>query len=76
MISTIGRMPIMAAPMPRPVIAISEIGVLRMRIGPNSSSIPTETFCEPPCSPMSWPMRKTSSSWRIACDMTSRTASL
>src|SRR5438105_480090 len=75
MISTIGRMPIIAAPMPRPVMAISEIGVLRIRSGPNSSSMPTLTFCEPPCSPMSSPMRKTSGSWRIACDITSRTAS-
>ena len=34
MISTIGRMPWIAAPMPLPTIAISEIGVLRTRAGP------------------------------------------
>ena len=40
MISTTGRMPCIAAPMPAPTIAISEIGVLRTRSGPNSSSSP------------------------------------
>src|SRR5215204_5813398 len=38
MISTTGRMPCIAAPMPAPTIAISEIGVLRTRSGPNSST--------------------------------------
>ena len=33
MISTIGRMPWIAAPIPLPTIAISEIGVLRTRAG-------------------------------------------
>ena len=76
MISTIGRMPATAAPMPAPTIAISEIGVLRTRSGPNSSSIPCVTPIEPPISAMSSPMTKTSSSRRIASLMASRTASL
>ena len=75
MISTTGRMPCMAAPMPAPTIAISEIGVLRTRSGPNSSSIPCVTPIEPPISAMSSPMMKTSSSLRIAWESASRTAS-
>ena len=66
MISTTGRMPAIAAPMPEPTIAISEIGVLRTRSGPNSSSSPCVTAIEPPISAMSSPMMKTSSSCRIA----------
>ena len=75
MISTTGRMPCIAAPMPAPAIAISEIGVLRTRSGPNSSSIPAVTPIEPPISAMSSPMMKTSSSALIACERASRTAS-
>jgi hypothetical protein len=75
MTSTIGRMPAMAAPTPAPTIAISEIGVLRTRSGPNSSSIPWVTPMEPPISAMSSPMMKTSSSRLIASLMASRTAS-
>jgi hypothetical protein len=75
MISTIGRMPIMAAPTPDPTIAISEIGVFLTRSGPNSSSMPWVTPIEPPISAMSSPMMKTSSSPRIASLMASRTAS-
>ena len=75
MISTIGRMPETAAPMPAPTMAISEIGVLRTRSGPNSSSIPCVTPIEPPISAMSSPMMKTSSSRRIASLIASRTAS-
>jgi hypothetical protein len=75
MISTIGRMPSIAAPIPAPVSAISEIGELRTLPGPNSSSMPSVTFCEPPCSAMSWPMMNTSASRLIACDIASRTAS-
>src|SRR5262245_42999770 len=75
MISTTGRMPAIAAPMPAPTIAISEIGVLRMRSGPNSSSSPCVTPIEPPISAMSSPMTKMSSSVRIALASASRTAS-
>jgi hypothetical protein len=76
MISTIGRIPAIAAPMPAPTMAISEIGVLRTRSGPNSSSIPCVTPIEPPISAMSSPMMKTSSSRLIAVDIASLTASL
>ena len=75
MISTIGRMPAIAAPMPAPTMAISEIGVLRTRSGPNSASMPWVTPIEPPISAMSSPMMKTFSSLRIAVDSASRTAS-
>ena len=75
MTSTTGRMPCIAAPMPVPTRAISEIGVFRTRSGPNSSSIPCVTPIEPPISAMSSPMMKTSSSERMACDNASRTAS-
>ena len=40
MISTIGRMPPSAAPIPAPTNADSDSGVSRMRSGPNSSSRP------------------------------------
>src|SRR4051794_13956080 len=75
MISTTGRMPCMAAPMPAPTIAISEIGVLRTRSGPNSSTRPCVTPIEPPISAMSSPMRKTSSSARIDSASAARTPS-
>ncbi len=75
MTSTTGRMPCIAAPMPVPTSAISEIGVFRTRSGPNSSSMPCVTPIEPPISAMSSPMMKTSSSARIACENASRTAS-
>src|SRR5438105_5235002 len=75
MISTTGRMPAIAGPMPAPTIAISESGVLRTRSGPNSSTSPCVTPIEPPISAMSSPMMKTSSSARIARAIASRTAS-
>jgi hypothetical protein len=75
MISATGRMPCIAAPMAAPASAISEIGVLRTRSGPNSSTIPCVTPIEPPISAMSSPITKTSSSSRIARDNASRTAS-
>src|SRR3954454_23884677 len=75
MISATGRRPCIAAPIAVPASAISEIGVLRTRAGPNSSSIPCVTPIEPPISAISSPMMKTSSSWRIAVERASRTAS-
>src|SRR6266446_4113374 len=66
MISTTGRIPCIAAPMPAPTIAISEIGVLRTRSPPNSSNSPCVTPIEPPISAMSSPIRNTLSSARIA----------
>src|SRR2546430_9364896 len=74
MISTTGRIPCIAAPMPAPTIAISEIGVLRTRSPPNSSKRPCVTPIEPPISAMSSPMMKTSSSARIASASAWRTA--
>src|SRR5690242_18102531 len=76
MISATGRIPCIAAPIAAPTIAISEIGVLRTRSGPNSSTRPWVTPIEPPISAMSSPMTKTSSSPRIASASASRTASL
>src|SRR5204863_5947403 len=75
MTSTTGRIPCIAAPIPEPTIAISEIGVFRTRSGPNSSSRPCVTPIEPPISAMSSPITKTSSSARIAAASASRTAS-
>src|SRR3712207_1298921 len=75
MISTTGRIPCIAAPIPVPTIAASEIGVLRTRSGPNSASIPCVTPIEPPISAMSSPITKTFSSRRIASLIASRTAS-
>ena len=43
MISTIGRRPASAAPMPMPVNAFSASGVSMIRSGPNSSSSPFVT---------------------------------
>src|SRR4051795_4605890 len=74
MISTTGRIPCIAAPMPAPTIAISEIGVLRTRSVPNSSYNPCVTPIDPPISAMSSPMMKTSLSARIASASACRTA--
>ncbi|OIQ70068.1 hypothetical protein GALL_483220 [mine drainage metagenome] len=48
MISTIGRMPFIAAPIPAPTNPDSDSGVSRMRSGPNSSSSPFVTPKHPP----------------------------
>ena len=48
MISTMGRIPPSAAPMPAPTKPDSDSGVSRMRSGPNSSSRPRLTAKEPP----------------------------
>src|SRR4029078_3710133 len=57
MISTTGRMPCIAAPIPAPTSAISEIGVLLTRSGPNSASIPRRTRHPPLLSASSPPLR-------------------
>ncbi len=44
MISTTGRSPSIAAPIPAPTNPSSEIGVSRTRSAPNSSSSPAETL--------------------------------
>ena len=46
--STIGRMPSTAAPMARPMNAVSEIGVSITRSGPNWSSSPPVAPKMPP----------------------------
>ena len=48
MISTIGRMPPSAAPIPAPTKADSDSGVSRTRSGPNSASMPVLTPKQPP----------------------------
>jgi hypothetical protein len=58
-ISTTGRMPVMAAPMARPAITSSEMGVSRMRSSPNSASSPSVTPNAPPYTPMSSPAMNT-----------------
>ncbi|GBE23943.1 hypothetical protein BMS3Bbin02_00208 [bacterium BMS3Bbin02] len=55
MISATGRRPAAAAPTAAPAIASSEIGVLRTRSGPNSSSKPTDVLKTPPASATSSP---------------------
>ncbi len=48
MISTIGRMPFIAAPIPAPMKADSASGASRIRSGPNSSSRLPLTANAPP----------------------------
>src|SRR4051812_41782404 len=73
--STIGRSPVMAAPMPMPEKPASEIGVSITRRGPNLSSIPSETLYAPLYWPTSSPMRKTFSSRSISSVIAWRRAS-
>src|SRR5262245_2780451 len=75
MMSTIGRMPAMAAPTPSPVKPASEIGVSMMRSLPNSSTRPTSTLKVVPASATSSPMRTTLGSRRISSAMASLMAS-
>src|SRR6266498_5653390 len=50
MMSTTGRMPVIAAPRPRPVIPASEIGESMIRSEPNSSTSPESTLNGVPAS--------------------------
>ncbi len=75
MISTMGRIPFSAAPIPAPTNADSDSGVSLMRSGPNSSSSPRLTPKQPPYAPTSSPMRNTRSSRRSASRWASRSAS-
>ena len=75
MISTIGLIPAMAAPIPAPTNADSDRGVSLIRSGPNSSSRPRLTAKQPPYRPTSSPIRKTRSSRCIASLMAARIAS-
>src|SRR5436309_2059824 len=72
-------MPIIAAPMAAPTMAISEIGVSMTRSWPNSSDRPSVTVKpppKPPGTPRSSPSRKTEGSARIATRSASRSASV
>src|SRR5664279_1708951 len=72
MMSTTGRMPVMAAPTPMPVMPASEIGESITRAGPNSSTSPSSTLNGVPASSTSSPMMNTAGSRRSS----SRRASL
>ncbi len=65
-ISATGRSPIIAAPVAPPTIAVSESGASMTRQDPNSSWKSCVTLNAPPKTPMSSPIRKTRSSWRIS----------
>src|SRR2546430_2488835 len=75
MMSTIGRMPVIAAPTPMPEKPGSEIGVSRMRSGPNSSTRPFRTPKVVPASATPSPMRKTVGSRRSSSAIASLIAS-
>src|SRR5262245_41934334 len=75
MMSTIGRMPVIAAPTPMPVKPASEIGVSMMRSLPNSSTSPVSTLKVVPASATSSPMRTTFGSRRISSAIASLIAS-
>src|SRR5438067_4777740 len=64
MMSTTGRIPVTAAPTPRPVMPGSEIGESRTRSGPNSSTSPASTLNGVPASATSSPITNTVSSRR------------
>src|SRR5919198_407034 len=74
MMSTTGRMPVMAAPSPIPVMPASEIGESSTRSGPNSSTSPEVTLNGVPASAMSSPIRKTVGSRRSSSASASLTA--
>src|SRR5206468_1185587 len=75
MISTIGRIPVIAAPTPRPVKPASEIGVSMTRSGPNSCTRPVRTLNAVPASATSSPSSTTRGSRRISSAMACLTAS-
>src|SRR6478672_3496166 len=79
MMSTTGRMPVIAAPRPRPVMPGSEIGESMIRPVPNSSTRPASTLKGVPASATSSPITNTVGSRRsssrnasfTACDIVS-----
>src|SRR5713226_7373186 len=78
--STMGRMPVMAAPTPMPAYPGSEIGVSMIRSVPNSCTSPTSVLKGWPASATSSPMTNTRGSRRISSAIaspyvSSRTAS-
>src|SRR5215471_13479233 len=66
MISTTGRIPVMAAPTPMPLMPASEIGESITRFLPNSCTNPESTLNGVPASATSSPMMKTVGSRRIS----------
>src|SRR5437868_2144890 len=73
--STIGRIPVIAAPTPMPAYPGSEIGVSITRSVPNSCTSPTSVLNGWPASATSSPMRNTRGSRRISSAIASFTAS-
>src|SRR6266536_1936945 len=74
MMSTTGRMPVIAAPTPRPVIPASEIGESSTRCDPSSSTRPASTLNGVPASATSSPLTNTVSSRRSSSASASFTA--
>src|SRR6185437_15317247 len=74
-ISTTGRSPVIAAPIPRPVKPASEIGVSITRSVPNSAESPERTLKTVPASATSSPMMNTRGSRRISSASASLIAS-
>src|SRR5580704_813513 len=72
--STIGRIPVMAAPTATPVNPASEMGVSTTRPAPNSSTNPERTLNGVPASATSSPKMQTWESRRISSASASRTA--
>src|SRR5581483_9514511 len=64
MMSTTGRIPVIAAPTPSPVIPASEIGESSTRSGPNSCTRPERTLNGVPASATSSPTTNTDGSRR------------
>src|SRR6516165_3867254 len=74
MMSTTGRIPVIAAPTPSPVIPASEIGESSTRSAPNSSTRPESTLNGVPASATSSPKMHTRGSRRISSASASRIA--
>src|SRR5512146_84573 len=74
MMSTTGRMPVIAAPRPSPEMPASEMGESRIRSGPNSSTSPDRTLNGVPASATSSPITKTVGSRRSSSASASLTA--
>src|SRR5256885_11378208 len=74
MMSTTGRMPVIAAPSPIPEIPASEIGESMMRSGPNSSTRPDRTLRAVPAWATSWPITNPRGSRRSSSASASLTA--
>src|SRR6266508_6132690 len=75
MMSTTGRIPVIAAPTPIPEMPASEMGESITRSGPNSSTRPERTLNGVPASATSSPIKKTRWSRRISSASASLTAS-